>query len=255
MIGSRKMLCVAVAVAAVLAVLQPPARGAPTLDLTTVGASGWVNGAYFEQIDYGSSGTGVIDPFVRLGTNNPVERGYNTDGTVEFNTKDDPHTHSLALSSIPLVYIDDTLYREFMLDVGEPGNTAASYLSLDTIEIYLADEPDLTGYPSLGTKVYDLQSSGDAWVLLRDLNSGNGQADAFVYIPDSLFSGGDYVYMYSKFGESESSTYANSGSFEEWAVRVGVAPPPRPGVPAPGALLLALLGGNGVLWLRRRKLL
>ncbi len=254
MVVSRKAFCAVAALAMAILVAQPVARGAPMLDLSTAGSSGWVNGAYFEQIDYGSSGTGVINPFVRLGTNNPIERGYNTDGDVEFDTKDDPHTHSLLLSEVPLVYIGSTLYREFLLDVGEPGNAAASYLSLDTIEIYLASAGNLTGYPSLGTKVFDLQSGGAAWVLLRDLNSGNGQADAFVYLPDSLFSGGTFVYLYSEFGESENSLYANSGSFEEWAVRVGVAPP-RPGVPAPGALLLALLGGNGVLWLRRRKLI
>ncbi len=249
MVMSRKVICVAALM--LLSVCLPQVRGAPTLDLSTVGSSGYVNGAYFEQIDYGSSGTGVIDPFVRLGTNEAIERGYNTDGTLEFDTKSSPHTHSLLLSNIAIVQIEGIDYREFLLDVGEPGNTAATYLSLDTIEIYMANSGSLTGYPSLGTKVYDLQSGGDAWVLLRDLNSGNGQADAYVYIPNSVFTGGTHVYMYSEFGASESSLYPNSGSFEEWAVRLGG---PVEDVPAPGAFLLTVMGGNLVVWLRRRKL-
>src|SRR6185312_12042783 len=36
-------------------------------------------------VDYGSSGTGVFNSFVRVQAN-PQESGYNTDGTLEFNT-------------------------------------------------------------------------------------------------------------------------------------------------------------------------
>ncbi|MHC4328404.1 MAG: hypothetical protein ACYSWW_09820, partial [Planctomycetota bacterium] len=43
-----------------------PAIAAPTLDLTTSGSDGYIDLAYFVQIDAQSTGTGVIDPFVRL---------------------------------------------------------------------------------------------------------------------------------------------------------------------------------------------
>lgn len=251
--GWRVFFVIAIVVS--VSICAPQAKGDPTVDLTTVGSSGYANGAYFVWVDEGSTGTGVIDSFVRMGTNQDIEQGYNTDGVVEFDTKDDPHTHSLLLSSVPIVQIGGIDYREFLLDIGEPGS--ASLLSLDTIEIYLADEPDLTGYPALGAKVFNLDvgPDGDAYVLLdSNLNSGNGFGDMFAYIPDSLFAGGDdddYVYLYSKFGESEGSLYPNSGSFEEWAVRIGdITPPP---VPAPAAFLLALVGSSAVITMHRRR--
>jgi hypothetical protein len=240
-----------VAAAVILSVCFLPAGAAPTLDLTTLGSSGTINGAYFEQVDASSTGTGIIDSFVRMGANTSIERGYNTDGVVQFDTKDDTHTHSLLLSSVPIVMKNGVLYREFLLDINESGGTKST-LSLDTIEIYLAGAGNLTGYPSLGTKIFDLDSGGDAWILLKaSLNSGSGSGDMFAYIPNTLFSGGTQVYLYSKFGESESSIYPNDGGFEEWAVRVGVAPPQ--GTPAPGAFLLTLLGSNVTIWLHRRR--
>src|SRR5512147_2338683 len=36
-------------------------------------------------LDYGSSGTGVFNSFVRV-QKDPIESGYNTDGTLEFDT-------------------------------------------------------------------------------------------------------------------------------------------------------------------------
>ncbi len=240
-----------------------PARALPTLDLTTAGASGYVNGGYFEEVHAKATGTGLINSFVRLGTNDPIEKGYNTDGTVEFNTKDDPHTHSLLLTAVPVVQENGNSYREFLLDIDQPGSK--SLLSLDTIEIYLASEKDLTGYPNLGTKVFDLDLTptgepADSWILLdSNLNSGNGSGDMFAYIPSELFPAGDgatpiYVYLYSEFGASENSKYPNKAGFEEWAVRRGsVTPGPTPvPVPGPVASVLALLGSAMVVSLRRR---
>jgi hypothetical protein len=257
MAASRKVLCLAVAAMAVC-LYQPRAEAAPTLDLTTLGSSGWVNGAYFEQIIVGSTGTGVIDPFVRMGTNAAIEQGYNTAGTLEFDTKASIHTHALLLSSVPTVDIGGTLYREFLLDIGEPGGSKST-LSLDTIEIYVANAGNLTGYPGFGgaaTLVWSLDSGGDAWILMdAKLNPGNGWGDMFAYIPNSVFTGGSYVYLYSKFGASEGSAYPNDGSFEEWAVQEVTTPPPPPPVPAPAAFLLVLLGSSTVVSLRRRRIL
>jgi hypothetical protein len=251
---ARNKWCLLAAALVAVAIGAPQVHGAATtLYLTTVGSSGYIGDAYFEWVDEGSTGTGVIDSFVRMGTNASIEQGYNTDGPLEFDTKASTHTHSLLLSSVPIVQIDGVDYREFLLDIGEPGS--ASLLSLDTIEIYLADSGSLTGYPTFGgsaTKVYDLDlnAGGDSWIILdSNLNSGNGWGDMFAYIPNSVFTGGDYVYLYSRFGEHE----AQSGSFEEWAVRLGVAPPPPPPIPAPAASLLVLIGSSiAVSWHRRR---
>jgi len=233
----------------------PSAQAAPTLDLTTAGSSGFVNGAYFEQDGNGSSGTGTIMSFVRISTNDAVEEGYNTDyRPLEFDENPSPtFTRSLLLSDVPIVNKGGIDYREFRLDINQSGGSK-SLLSLDTIEIYLASAGNLTGYPaSLGTKIFDLDGgSSDNWILLdADLAAGSGGGqDMTAFIPDSLFVGGTYVYLYSKLGESESSAYPNNDGFEEWSVLKPGTPPP---VPVPGALLLAIIGTYPAIRLHRRK--
>src|SRR5262249_29739895 len=48
-----------------------------------------------------ASGTGLFDPFVRLqGT--PTEKGYNTNGAVQFDTKSGTWTHAIKVNAIPI---------------------------------------------------------------------------------------------------------------------------------------------------------
>jgi hypothetical protein len=229
-------------------------KAAVTVDLTGgAGSSGYANGAYFEWVDENSTGTGVIDSFLRIQATG-TERGYNTDGTLEFDTKSS-HTKALLLSAVPTVEIDSVLYREFLLDIGESSAGSEPLLSLDTIEIYLTADRYQTGYPALGTKVFDLDIGldGDATVIMNaSLNPGNGWGDIFAYIPESFFADADdddYVCLYSEFG----GLWPSSSSPEEWAVRLSVTPPPPPPVPAPAAVLLALVGSSAVITAYRRR--
>lgn len=235
--------------------LQAAVFAAPTiLDLTTTGASGTINGSIFKQINAQSTGTGTIDAFVRI-QENGVEEGYNTDyrptsydenSSVQF-------TRSLLLTAIPTVNLNGTLYREFLLDINETNNSK-SKLSLDKIEIYLANSGNQHGVPSgLGTLIYNLDAGDDNWIKLDySLNNGSGSGDMFAYIPDSLFDTeyGQYVYLYSMFGQN----YGADSGFEEWAVRLIETDPivtTPPTVPAPGALMLATMGMSLVGYLRR----
>ncbi len=224
-----------------------PANAGITLDLTEE-SSGYIGSAYFVQAYPQATGTGVIDPFVRLSTNHAESKGYNTDARpLEFDENNSPQfTRSLLLSDVPIVNINGIDYREFLLDINQKGNVSGRYLSLDTIEIYLASAGNLYGYPNIGTKIYDL--GGNGIKLDSRLNHGSGSGDMLAYIPDSLFVGGDCVYLYSKFGEN----YPNNAGFEEWAVRKGAA---LPVIPAPGAVVLASIGVCLVGWLRRRQTL
>jgi hypothetical protein len=59
------------------------------------------------------------------------------------------------------------------------------------------------------------------WVELDGrLGQGTGKGDMALFVPSSVFTGGSYVYLYSKFGVHDA---ANAG-FEQWAVEATSAP-------------------------------
>ena len=227
---------------------------ADMVDLTTADSSGSINGAYFEWVDASSTGTGLIQSFVRL-QEKGNEQGYNTDyRDVQYNELTAAtFTHSLSLSSIPVVNIDGTDYLEFLLDINENKGGDSEYLSLDELEIYTAATGNLTGYGTAAwtaatTMVYDMDGGigGDSWIKMNyALNAGSGSGDMFAYIPESAFTGGPYVYLYSAFGLQGGQWISDAGP-EEWAVRMIVP------VPAPAAWLIGVLG-LGVTGLKLRK--
>lgn len=224
-----------------LAVL--PVKGqADMLDLTTAGSSGKINGALFSTTDRSPTGTGVIDPFVRIQMNGH-EEGYNTDSAnLLYDEKSGIWTHSVLLSSIRTFPIDGIDYEEFLLDINEQSGNK-SLLSLDKLMIFQESVGDLCvpvgELAGLGKLVYDLDQGGDNWIALDyRLNSGSGGGDMYAYIPTSLFTGiGPYVYLYSAFGYQQG--YESGAGFEEWATD------PEPVVPLPGAVLLGMLGLGG----------
>ena len=231
--------------AIMLVAILSTASLADLVNLTTSGSKDTINEAIFMEAGLASTGTGVIQSFVRVQANGS-ERGYNTDGSLEFDTKSGAFTHSLSLNDVPIVTLDGTDYREFGLDINENVN---SLLSLDEIEIYLAGTGDLTNYPALGTKIWEMDDGVADHKILLDysLHSGSGSGDMYAYFPDTLFVGNDYVYLYSEFGLNNPS----DAGFEEWFIQKGEDTPPV--VPAPSAFLLGSLGLGFAGWLRRRQ--
>lgn len=201
-------------------------------DLTEVNRYAVINGAIFSTPDNGTVvGTGVFDPFVRIqqtgngNCSNPcIERGYNTDGQPQYETKGthpgSPWIRSLLLSNVSTRDVGGTLYREFFLDINESnggsGQNAGEYLSLDDFRLFLGSAGDLDNYnltyntlsykdgTQTATKVYDMDAGGNNTVGLNYSNfSGSGKGiDLTVLVPDSGFANNpnQYVYLYSSFG-------------------------------------------------------
>ena len=109
--------------AALLTIATANDASAGVCDLTTNGASCgpalFTNFAIFGEVSPQPTGTGYIDPFLRLQARNQ-EQGYNTSAPFHLDQKKpDNFTHDLLLSKVPLKTINGVQYREFFLDINE----------------------------------------------------------------------------------------------------------------------------------------
>lgn len=244
--------------AGLLVPMLPVIASGAELDLRTAGASGTINGAFFSNIDLRSTGSGVIDSFVRMQSNSTYQEGYNASARPvmpDVNTSG-TFTHDIKLSNVGVV-LNPTgaapgSYYEFLLDVNQQASNP--YLTLYSLRFYTnpnaltmaATLADLTG--AAGTTLrwnLDGGSEGDSRIQLNYIfGSGSGSGDLYVYVPVSAFgSTTDYLYLYSAFGVEPSGTgtyFETNDGYEEWTTR-GNATPPPPSVPEGGSTL-ALLG-------------
>lgn len=227
------------AVLALCGMLWVSAASATTVDLTLGSAGdGSINGALFQWTSEQPTGTGVIQPFVRIQANGS-EQGYNTDAVpVPFDGKPGLWTHSLLLSAVPVVNVGGTDYLQFLLDINQVGSQDNHYLTMNAFQIYLGatGAQDTTTVSELGTLIYDM-GAGNKVELDYNLNPGSGGGDMFAYVPTSLIIGENpFLYLYSAFG---APGYASNDGFEEWAVIGEPAPPP---IPEPGTIMLLGIG-------------
>ncbi len=227
--------------------LQPP--GTPLLvNKKPVGTSVGIGDAWFSSTDLQSTGTGVLRPFLKMQSNDPVEAGYNTDAKKVLNNVDS-WTSSLRLGWLADVMSPtDEVSKQFLLDFDHTG-TQPPFMQVTELEIRVGS--NLAHYagswpPSGSSLVYDLHTTDPDAVLQLDyrLDPGSGGGDMWVYIPSALFAGfspNTNVLLYSKFNN-------NNDGPEEWAVTMG----PGVVIPLPGAVVLGLLGlGAAGMRLRR----
>jgi hypothetical protein len=176
---------------------------------------------------FGSSGTGTFNPFVRL-QGSPTEAGYNTDGTTEFESKVGTWTHSILVSEIPVRTEDGcSSCWELFVDINDSNNNKV--ISLNDMEIWFSDDPDLTGYDQFtgfsAIKQYDFAGN----IMINDVNQGSGRGDlrymvprTGITIPPNCNYGNPlcetYFVLYSKWGTT--SGFPSDGGFEEWKVKV-----------------------------------
>lgn len=236
-------------VSAALMLLFVTGLNAGTLDLSTASvSSGSINGALFYNSSVVGFGSGAAVDFLTFG-----DSGYNTEGTIEFGTGN--RHDAINRSTLQLVDIGGTLYREFAFDMNEPGN-ANSLLSLDTVEIYLSSVGNLTGYDFAGAAslIYDMDANEESWIKLDAAllgGPGSGSSDLLMYIPDSLFAGSQYgddpfVYLYSETGV-QGGALANHAGDEAWVYLSSTT-----AVPVPAAVWLFISGLVGLVGYSRK---
>jgi hypothetical protein len=249
--------------AATLTVFLATLGHAETINLATGNsgtASGTIGGTYQAVwADSQSTGTGVIDSFLRLQATGD-EEGYNTSLGTPMDTLGGQFTTSLLLSEVPTVNLGGTLYREFLLDINQ--TSPNSLLSLNQVQVFLSAAQAPTTLTSTGTnppiltfagatEVFRMSGVGavDEIILDYNRNPGSGGGDMFFYIANSVFTGAgsQFVTLYSQFGTPPGANGSNAG-FEEWAVRVG----PPTTVPEPASLLLLGAGLLGMGIARKR---
>ena len=169
----RKPLMPIAAVLGILAISVGVFADGGTLDLQVADKTGYAvdtttGGAIAEYIgdsntSFGSSGTGNFGTFLQT-HNTPSERGYNTDGTPQFDAKVGSWTHSIKVSQIPQRPCPDAAGTpppppppalnsetcfELFNDIND--SNTAKYISLNTVQVFYTDNPALTGYANFST--------------------------------------------------------------------------------------------------------
>ena len=116
---------------------------ATVVDLTGNNNSGTANGAEFDYTPAQPTGTGVIEPFLRLQAD-PTEQGYNTSGD-PFDDKAGIWTHDIQFSDLKTttVSVNGTDYFQILLDVNEP-NGKTSLIYLNRLEFYTSPDGSKT---------------------------------------------------------------------------------------------------------------
>ena len=201
------------------------------------------------------TGTGYIDPFLRVQANG-TEQGYNTSGGTPFDDKSGPWTHDIQFSDLQstTVTVNGTSYFKIMVDLNEPNGTKST-IDLTNLQFYTSSTGSLTttNVSSLGTLRYSMDTGGGDNTVQFDAarNNGSGSGDAFIYIPTTAFAGTnstDFVYMYVNFGSADETT---AGGFEEFTLIRNLAPVPEMSALFPIVGLLVAVGSTSIL--RRRR--
>ena len=176
-----------------------------TIDVTgpTAGAFSTDGNVFMQHVTINvSTGSGTFNPFLRT-QHKDSEQGYNTDfrgsppSQYLLDAKTDPKTKAIMLGNVREVMLDasgnivttgGTLYREFLLDLGEPGNATSEsgkvnfsglefFTSTSSTE-HITGNTWVSGILGGATPRYNLDAvgGGDDFTL-RDLTSGNGRLD------------------------------------------------------------------------------
>ncbi|MCA0911406.1 DUF11 domain-containing protein, partial [Qipengyuania gaetbuli] len=215
-------------------------------DITTADLGIFIKHLNFDESQaYGSTGTGLFNPFLRVNAQG-TSRGFNLQDNTQKQNKDagtdmdDAKTNAIQLKDIPIVYLDlDGLpgleaYYVINLDINE---NVDNLLGLTEMQIFISDteatfadyiyDTDQSGLAfdgvGAGQKyqlVFDLDdpsTGGDKTLVLDDLGAGQGKQDYIFYLPVAMFEaagahGDSFMTLFSQFGP----TPPDDGAFNEW---------------------------------------
>jgi len=234
--------------------VAPASVYASDLNLTTAGATATatanIGGSFtVTQISPQSTGTGVIDSFLRVQSNGSAtsEQGYNTNLGTPMDDKGGGFTRALTLAEVPTVDLNSTPgnltddYYQFLLDINQVNSGTNNLLSLNQIQIFTATSDQLASgnadatsttaasvsFASATERFRMSSTATNAFTrILLDysLNSGSGSGDMFLYVAKSAFAGAaltNNVILFTQFGIPNGSGTFGTGTndgFEEWAV-------------------------------------
>lgn len=251
---------IAAALTAVLLVINSARATIVDLEHFDSGTAGGPSPALFQETFQQPTGTGIIQPFLRIQANGQ-EQGYNTSGGTPFDDKAGPWTHDVQFSDLQqtMVTINGTAYFNILLGANKP-NDAKSLITLDQLKLFTSPtgSKTTTDIAALGTLRYDLDFYGDSQVIIdASRNHGSGSGDVNIYMPVSDFSGTaptDYVYLYALFGRADMKPNpdGSQGGFEEFALVMNATPVPEMSALFPIVGLTVAVGSTHVL--RRRKM-
>ncbi len=201
------------------------------------------NGALWDYFpSAAASGTGVFDTYLAV-SHHGDEQAYNTglkgDHCTDYDVQDSK-TDALPLSAVPVKVIDmddgngPIAYREFVCDVNEVSGLPRALLTLEVLQIWQSDNPNLCGtylmdpdykFDPLGPRlVYDLDCQENLTLVLDyGVNNGSGKPDYQVYIPNDWFDQNLlYVVMVVDHGNNVVSIPGSDAEagFEEWGVKI-----------------------------------
>jgi hypothetical protein len=195
-----------------LAAFLPLAGYAVPYDLTD-GGSQLINGALFVTTETQSTGTGLIQPFLRLQAGG-TELGLNSNSDspdLLGATKTGTWTHDVKLADLG---IQDG-FVGFLLDINQTSNNPE--ILFDTFKVYTRAGSITDGSADTLADLNDaiLRYDMGANTLLLDysLNHGSGSGDLLIFLPTSFFTGAtlaDNLYVVAGFSGS------NDG-FEEFS--------------------------------------
>jgi hypothetical protein len=193
--------------------------------------------------------TGIVDPFANTQRVPATLDEYSLSAR-PFDFDERPVVRSpveLLLEDVGVFTIDGVKHRELLAD-NQGSEHRDEFVSLDKLLLFESATDSRTGSP-LGTLVWDLDPGGtDQWERLDYSLKHGGAGDMAVYIPDALYSGENYLYLYSRFVNYDLVT----GEIDEW----WTTPVRGPNVPVPEpATLLLLATGVGAILRRRASIL